>query len=84
MAKKTKAKKSKKKAAKKAVKKAAKKTVKKLAKKSAKKSTPKRKKKKTATIGDRVSAAYHTVVDTITGTDTLRKTMSKSGESESE
>lgn len=52
------------------------------------------KKKKTArkakratkpkTIGDRLSNAYHTVVDTVKGTDRLRNKMEKPGTSETE
>lgn len=82
------AKKAKKKAKKSSVKKSKKKTVKKAAKKSVKKSSPKKKtvkrKKKPATIGDKISGAYHAVVDSITGTDALRNKMSKTGSSESE
>jgi hypothetical protein len=86
MAKKKKAKKS---TAKKGAKKSKKKTVKKAAKKSVKKSSPKKKakaakRKKPATIGDKISGAYHAVVDSITGTDALRNKMSKTGASESE
>lgn len=82
MAKKKAKKKTAKKAAKKAVKKSAKKTARKPAKKAAKKKAAKR--KKPATIGDKISGAYHAVVDTITGTDALRNKMSKSGSSETE
>jgi hypothetical protein len=67
--------------------KAKKKTVKKAAKKSVKKSSPKKKavkRKKPATIGEKISGAYHVVVDSITGTDALRNKMSKTGASESE
>jgi hypothetical protein len=84
------ARKSKKKAKKPAAKKGKKKTVKKAAKKSVKKSSPKKKKakavkrKKPVTIGDKISGAYHAVVDSISGTDTLRNKMSKTGASESE
>jgi hypothetical protein len=83
----------KKKAKKSATKKSKKKTVKKAAKKSVKKSSPKKapkkkakaaKRKPPATIGDKISGAYHAVVDSITGTDTLRNKMSKTGASESE
>lgn len=50
----------------------------------------KKKKKKTArkakprTLGDRLSSAYHTVVDTVKGTDQLRNKMEAPGTSESE
>jgi hypothetical protein len=50
----------------------------------------KKKKKKPArkakprTIGDRLSNAYHTVVDTVTGTDQLRNKMEKPGTSETQ
>jgi RNA polymerase primary sigma factor len=86
MAKKSK-KQSKKKAKKPIAKKAKKKTVKKAAKKSAKKSSPKKKtvkRKKPVTVGDKISGAYHAVIDSITGTDALRNKMSKTGASESE
>jgi RNA polymerase primary sigma factor len=79
------AKKAKKKAKKKAAKKTVKKPVKKAAKKTVKKSKKKAaKRKKPATIGDRLSGAYHTVVDSITGTGQLRNKMSRTGDSESE
>jgi hypothetical protein len=94
------AKKAKKKAKKKVAKKSAaksgkkgRKTVKKFAKKAVKKASPKKapkkkakaaKRKKPATLTDKISGAYHTVVDSITGTDTLRNKMSKTGASESE
>jgi hypothetical protein len=82
MAKKKKAKKS---TAKKGAKKSKKKTVKKAAKKSSpKKKAKAAKRKKPATIGDKISGAYHAVVDSITGTDALRNKMSKTGASESE
>jgi hypothetical protein len=82
--------------AKKARKKAGKKTSKKVAKKVKKKAVkaaPARRKKsarkpakkaKPPTIVDRLSNAYHTVVDTVTGTDTLRNRMEKPGTSETQ
>ncbi|HEY4143003.1 MAG TPA: hypothetical protein VGM57_16400 [Pseudolabrys sp.] len=83
------AKKAKKKVKKSTAKKSKKKTVKKSAKKAVKKASPKKKakaakRKKPATMGDKISGAYHAVVDSITGTDTLRNKMSKTGASESE
>jgi hypothetical protein len=56
------------------------------------KAPPKRKKAapkakpmpKPKTIGDRLSNAYRTVVDTVTGTDQLRNKMEKPGTSETE
>jgi hypothetical protein len=71
---------------KKSVKKSAKKSTKKTAKKSVKKSPAKKtaKRKKPATFTETVSGAYHAVVDSVTGTATLRNKMSKSGDSESE
>jgi hypothetical protein len=36
------------------------------------------------TIGERLSSGYHTVVDTVTGTDRLRNTLEQPGTSESE
>ena len=39
---------------------------------------------KPKTIGDRLSSAYHAVVDTVAGTDQLRDKMEKPGTSESE
>jgi hypothetical protein len=83
------AKKSKKQAKKKTAKKTAKKATKKSVKKSSPKKAPKKKakaakRKKPATISDKISGAYHAVVDSITGTDTLRNKMSKTGASESE
>ncbi len=39
---------------------------------------------KPKTIGDRLSSAYHAVVDTVTGTDQLRNKMEKPGTSVSE
>jgi hypothetical protein len=82
-------KKSKKKANKVATKKSATKGSKKTAKKSVKKSPAKKKakaakRKKPATFTETVSGAYHAVVDSVTGTATLRNKMSKSGDSESE
>ena len=76
----------------------AKKARKKSAAKRRKKSKPAKKKKtakrvtkrkatrsaKPKTIGDRISNAYHTVVDTVTGTDQLRNKLEKPGTSESE
>ena len=50
----------------------------------------KKKKKKAAakakprTLGDRLSSAYHAVVDTMTGTDQLRNKMEKPGTSETQ
>ena len=50
----------------------------------------KKKKKKAAakakprTLGDRLSSAYHTVVDTVTGTGQLRNKMEPPGTSETE
>ena len=86
MAKKSKkaSKKSSKKSAAKRGKKAAKKTVKKSAKKSAKKKTKPAKRKKPTTFTEKVSGAYHAVVDSVTGTNDLRNKMSKPGDSESE
>ena len=83
------AKKAKKKTSKKAAKKSVKKPAKKLAKKSAKKSPAKKKakavkRKKPATFTEKVSGAYHAVVDSVTGTNELRNKMSKPGDSESE
>jgi hypothetical protein len=87
------AKKSKKKSAKKTTKKSAKNSKKPTSKKSKKaaagKSPAKKKARKKAakpapTIGDKISGAYHAVVDSITGTDALRNKMSKAGASESE
>ena len=83
------AKKTSKKAKKKAPKKVAKKPVKRSAKKSAKKAPVKKKakaikRKKPATFTDKVSGAYHAVVDSVTGTNELRNKMSKTGDSESE
>jgi len=79
----------KKKATKKVSKKSATKGSKKSVKKSAKKSPAKKKAKaakpkKPATFTETVSGAYHAVVDSVTGTSTLRNKMSKSGDSESE
>jgi hypothetical protein len=52
------------------------------------KSKPAKKRKartpKPKSVGDRIASAYHTVVDTVTGTDTLRNKMEKRGTSESE
>jgi hypothetical protein len=72
----------------------AKKARKKSAAKRGKKSKPAKKKKaarrvtrrkaKRKTIGDRLSNAYHTVVDTVKGTDQLRNKMEKPGTSETE
>lgn len=80
--------------AKKSRKKALKKTVKKKAGKKAKparKSKPKPKSKtkrkvraKSLRIGDRLSNAYHAVVDTVRGTGTLRDKLEKPGTSETE
>jgi hypothetical protein len=42
------------------------------------------KKAKPTTIGERLSSAYHAVVDTVTGTDTLRNKMEKPGTSETQ
>lgn len=88
MAKKARKKTSKKSAAKRG-KKAAKKTVKKTAKKAVKKSPAKKKakaakRKKPTTFTEKVSGAYHAVVDSVTGTNDLRNKMSKSGDSETE
>lgn len=71
---------------KKSSKKTAKKAVKKAVRKTAKKSKPKSKRKtrKSPGIGARISDAYHAVVDTVKGTDTLRNKMEKTGTSESE
>lgn len=88
-------KKAKPRAAKKAVKKAAKKSGKKSVKKAApaplkKKSKPaakrpaRQKPAKAPSIGDRLSSAYHAVVDTVTGTDSLRNKMEKPGTSETQ
>lgn len=87
MAKKSKkaSKKSSKKSAAKRGKKAAKKTVKKSAKKSpAKKKAKPAKRKKPKTFTEKVSGAYHAVVDSVSGTNDLRNKMSKPGDSESE
>ena len=65
----------------------AKKARKKSAAKSKKKSKAKKvatKKAKRPTIGERVSNAYHTVVDTVKGTDQLRNKMETPGTSETE
>jgi len=43
-----------------------------------------RRKAKPTTIGGQISSAYHTVVDTVTGTDKLRNKMEQPGTSESE
>ena len=57
---------------------------------SAKKSKPAPKKKaakrkaKRATIGERLSRGYHTVVDTVKGTDRLRNKLEPPGTSETE
>ena len=92
MAKKTR-KKAVKKAAKKSSKKSAAKRTKKSkpARKSKLKTKPKakptaRRKVKAATpgIGERISGAYHTVVDTVKGTGTLRDKLERPGTSESE
>jgi hypothetical protein len=56
-------------------------------KKKAAKRVTKRKDKpatKPKTIGDRLSNAYHTVVDTMKGTDQLRNKLEKPGTSETE
>jgi hypothetical protein len=83
------AKKAKKKATKKVSKKSAAKGRKKFVKKSVKKSPAKKKakavvRKKPATFSEKVSGAYHTVVDSVTGTNELRNKMSKPGDSETE
>lgn len=83
------AKKARKKTSKKTAKKTAAKRGKKTAKKSVKKSKAKKKakaakRKKAKTFTEKVSGAYHTVVDSITGTDALRNKMSKPGDSETE
>lgn len=76
----------------------AKKARKKSATKRGKKSKPAKKKKtakrvtrrkvkraaKPKSIGDRLSNAYHTVVDTVKGTDQLRNKMEKPGTDETE
>lgn len=52
-----------------------------------KKKTAKRKAKratKPKTIGERLSSGYHTVVDTVTGTDRLRNKLEPPGTSETE
>lgn len=82
-------KKTSKKTAKKTAAKRGKKTAKKTTKKSVKKSKAKKKakaakRKKAKTFTEKVSGAYHTVVDSITGTDALRNKMSKPGDSETE
>jgi hypothetical protein len=43
-----------------------------------------RRKGKAPSLGQRLSNAYHTVVDTVTGTGTLRDRLEKPGTSESE
>jgi hypothetical protein len=89
------AKKARKTAGKKAKKKAATKSAKKAVRKSSparlkKKAKPTRKKParkksvKSPSIGDRLSSAYHAVVDTVTGTDTLRNRIEKPGTSEAQ
>ena len=65
-----------------------------MAKKARKKSKPAKKKKaarrvtrrkaKRKTIGDRLSSGYHTVVDTVKGTDRLRNKLELPGTSETE
>lgn len=72
----------------------AKKARKKSAAKRGKKSKPAKKKKaakrvtrrkaKRKTIGDRLSSGYHTVVDTVKGTDRLRNKLELPGTSETE
>lgn len=65
----------------------AKKKSKAVTKKKARAVTKKKKttrKTKPKTIGDRLSNAYRTVVDTVKGTDQLRNKMEKPGTSESE
>jgi hypothetical protein len=60
---------------------------KKTAKKKPAKRVARRKTKrasKSHTIGDRLSNAYHAVVDTVKGTDQLRNKLEKPGTSESE
>lgn len=49
-----------------------------------KKATKRKTKRKTKPegIGDRLSSAYHTVVDTVKGTDQLRNKLEKPGTSE--
>ncbi len=84
-----KSKKASKKSGKKSVAKSSKKTAKKSAKKSVKKSPAKKKAKaakpkKPKTFTEKVSGAYHAVVDSVTGTSELRNKMSKTGDSESE
>ena len=91
------AKKTRKKAVKKAAKKSSKKSAAKRTKKSkpARKSKLKTKPKAKPTarrkvkaaspgIGERISGAYHTVVDTVKGTGTLRDKLERPGTSESE
>lgn len=73
-----------KKGSKKSVKKSAKKTAKKAVKKSPAKKAKAAKREKPATFTETVSGAYHAVVDSVTGTNTLRNKMSKSGDSETE
>ena len=51
-------------------------------KKAAKRVTKRKAKRKT--IGERLSSGYHTVVDTVKGTDRLRNKMEPPGTSESE
>lgn len=67
------------------------KTKAKKTKPAAKKKAAKRKAKpatkratKPQTIGERLSSGYHTVVDTVTGTDRLRNKLEPPGTSESE
>lgn len=61
----------------------AKKSKAKVAKKS-KKKTGKTKRKAKPTIRERISSGYHTVIDTVAGTQILRKKMEKPGTDESE
>lgn len=76
-----------KKARKKSAKKTKARTKKSAPRKKAAKRVSRRKAKrarKPQTIGERVSSAYHAVVDTLTGTDQLRNKLEKPGTSESQ
>jgi hypothetical protein len=55
-----------------------KKAAKRITKRKAKRAT------KPKTIGDRLSSGYHTVVDTVTGTERLRNKLEPPGTSETE
>lgn len=79
-----KSKKASKKSSKKSAAKRGKKAAKKAVKKSAKKKAKPAKRKKAKTFTEKVSGAYHAVVDSVTGTNDLRNKMSKPGDSESE